>query len=173
VREEITVKSAGGQQDIDDETVAYILSAQRVFEDLSQVAGQLAGLLVLAAAGGKSATPDHPMLGAAERLQHSATAEIQGLRHAGRASAHREHVSQASAALGCALSCARGYLGRAEHGTGVNGVLHPLQAACDQLRLAAAALPGFQMISFEQACCGPQIPTTGVASDGCDARRAK
>ena len=173
MRDEITVKSAGGQQDIDDETVSYILSTQRLFEDLRQATAQLAGLLVLAAAGGKSATPDHPMLGAIERLHQSAAAEIQGLRQAGRASAHREHVSQASEALGCALSCARDYLGRTEHGTAVNGVLYPLQAACDQLRCAAGALPGFQVISFEQACCGPQIPTTGIASDARDARRAK
>ena len=166
MRDDITVESAGNQEDIDDETVAYILSAQRLFEDLRQIAAQLAGLLVLAAAGGKTATPDHPMLEAAERLHQSAATDIQSLRPAGRASAHREHVLQASAALGCALACARGYLARAEYGAGVNSVLYPLQAACDQLRLAAGALPGFQVISFEQACCGPQIPRTGMASGG-------
>jgi hypothetical protein len=172
VHDDITVKSADNQDDIDDETVAYILSAQRLFEDLRQVAAQLAGLLVLTASRGKGATPDHPMLEAAERLHQSAAADIQSLRPTGRASAHRRHVSQASAALECALSCARGYLGRAEHGAGVNSVLYPLQAACDQLRLAAGALPGFQVISFEQACCGPQIPRTGMASDSRGVRRA-
>ena len=60
--EEIIVQSVGSREKIDDETVAYILKAQKYFEDLRQVAAQLAGLLALAAAGGKSATPDHPML---------------------------------------------------------------------------------------------------------------
>lgn len=165
MRDEITVERAGNQEDIDDETVAYILSAQRPFEDLRQVAAQLAGLLVLAAAGGKSATPDHPMLEAARRLHRCAAAEIQRLRPTARANAHRDCVSQGSAALGCALSGARLHLGRAEHGAGVDKVLYPLRAACDQLRLAAGALPGFQVICFEQACCAPLIPATGMASD--------
>jgi hypothetical protein len=173
VRDEITVSSTGSQESIDDETVAYILSAQRPFEDLRQVAAQLAGLLALAASGGKSATADHPLLETARRLHQSAAAEIQGLRRPGRASAHREHVSQASAALGRALACTQGYLGRSERGAEINTVLHPLQAACDQLRLAAGALPGFQMISFEQACCGPQISATAMAGDDRGAGRAK
>ena len=165
MRGDITVKSAGAQAGIDDETVAYNLLAQKPFEDLRQVAAQLAGLLVLATAGGKSATPDHPMLEAARRLLECAAADIQSLRPTTRASAHRNHVAQASATLGCALSCARRHLGRAERCPDVDRVLYPLKAACDQLRLAAGALPGFQVISFEQACCGPQIPATGIVSD--------
>ena len=47
---------------LDDRTTAYILETRRPFEDLRQVASQLAGLLVLAASGAKSAAPDHPML---------------------------------------------------------------------------------------------------------------
>jgi hypothetical protein len=165
VRDEVTVKSAGNQEPIDDETVAYILSAQGLFEDLQQVAAQLAGLLVLAASGGRSATPDHPMLGTAKQLHQCAAASIQSLRPTARASAHCGHVTQASAALGRALSSAQTYLGRPEHGAGVDQVLDPLKAACDQLLLAASVLPGFQVISFEQACCGPQIPADDMASD--------
>jgi hypothetical protein len=172
VRDEIIVNSPGSREAIDDETVAYILSAQRPFEDLRQVAAQLAGLLALAASGGKSATADHPLLESARRLYQSAAADIQGLGQPGRASAHREHLSQASAALARALAYSQ-HLGRAERGAGVNTVLSPLQAACDQLRLAAGSLPGFQMISFEQACCGPQISATGMAGDDRSAGRAR
>ena len=50
---------------IDEATATYILENQRCFEDLKQVASQLAGLLVLAASGSKEAVPDHPMLDAA------------------------------------------------------------------------------------------------------------
>ena len=58
--QQIMISAANAQANIDNETVAYILVARKHFEDLRQVAAQLAGLLVLAAAGGKSATPDHP-----------------------------------------------------------------------------------------------------------------
>ncbi len=47
---------------VDDATATYIVENQKCFEDLKQVASQLAGLLVLAAAGSKEALPDHPML---------------------------------------------------------------------------------------------------------------
>jgi hypothetical protein len=174
LREEFTVKSASGPENVDDETVAYILEAQKYFEDLRQVAAQLAGLLLLAAAGGKSATPDHPMLDAAERLHESAVAGIRSLHPTARATPHRDYLSRAAAALECALSSARSHLWQAEQNAGMEPILHPLQAAYDQLRLAAGALPGFEMISFEQACCGPQILTTHAPqSEHNDARATK
>jgi hypothetical protein len=173
LREEITMKAAGNRENVDDETVAYILDAQKYFEDLRQVAAQLAGLLVLAAAGGKSATPDHPMLEAAERLHKSAEAGIRSLRPTARASAHRDYLSRAAAALECALSSAHSHLWRVDQSVGVEPILHPLQAAYDQLRLAGGALPGFEMISFEQACCGPQSHATHVSPSGHDARATK
>ena len=40
---------------VDDATAEYIVENQKCFEDLKQVAAQLAGLLVLAAAGSKEA----------------------------------------------------------------------------------------------------------------------
>jgi hypothetical protein len=172
LREEITVKATGGQEKIDDETVAYTLEAQKYFEDLRQIAAQLAGLLVLAAAGSKSASPDHPMLDAAERLHESAAAGIRNLRPTTRASAHRDYLSRAAAALECALSSAHSHLWRADHSAGVEPILHPLQAAYEQLRLAAGALPGFEMISFEQACCGPQTHAISIPASAHDDAKA-
>ena len=160
--EELKVMAAASREIIDDDTVAYILLAQKYFEDLRQVAAQLAGLLVLAAAGGKSATPDHPMLDAAKQLHESATAGIRGLRATPRASTHRDYLSRAAAALECALSSAQTHLSSAGRGAEVEPILHPLQAAYAQLQLAAAALPGFEMISFDQACCGPQIHASSI-----------
>ena len=80
---------------VDDATVVYILETRRYFEDLRQVASQLAGLLVLAAAN---------------RL------------------------------------------------TDVDPVLIPLRAGYAALQEAANALPGFELISFERACCGIHLP---------------
>jgi len=176
VPEELKVLTAISRKNIDDETVAYILLAQKYFEDLRQVAAQLAGLLVLAAAGSKTATPDHPMLDAAKRLHESTAAAIGDLRATPRASVHRDYLSRAAAALECALSSAQMYLRSAGRGAEVEPILHPLQAAYAQLQLAAAALPGFELISFDQACCGPQIHATAVSTaphEHGDARSAK
>jgi hypothetical protein len=172
LRQEITAKAASNWENVDDETVAYILEAQKYFEDLRQVAAQLAGLLVLAAAGGKSCTPDHPMVGAAERLHESAEAGIRSLRPTERARVHRDYLSRAAAALECALSLARSHLWRVDQSAGVEPILHPLQAAYEQLRLAAGSLPGFEMISFEQACCGPQTHAISLSPSGRDQARA-
>ncbi len=91
---------------VDDATVVYILENRRYFEDLRQVASQLAGLLVLAAAGSKESAPDHPMLTAAAQLHRDAA---DGLRHSRptlRARRHHEHVLQAASHLADALSAA-------------------------------------------------------------------
>ena len=169
--EEIIIKASNGRESIDDETVAYTLEAHKYFEDLRQVAAQLAGLLVLAAAGGKSATPDHPMLEAAGRLHESASAAIRGLRATPRASAHRDCLSRAAAALECALASAQTHLWRTGRGAEIEPIMLPLQAAYDELRLAAGALPGFEMISFEQACCGPQNHSTHISTSEQDHAR--
>ena len=52
--EEIIIPVAKAHSDVDDETVTYILATRKHFEDLRQVAAQLAGLLVLAAVGALS-----------------------------------------------------------------------------------------------------------------------
>src|SRR5580658_5845242 len=93
--------------DVDEQTVAYILATRKHFEDLRQVAAQLAGLLVLAAAGGKSATPDHPMLAAAEQLFRSAADGVRSARPTERAQPHHQHLLRAAEMLGGAVSRAR------------------------------------------------------------------
>jgi len=37
-------------------------------------------------------------------------------------------------------------------------VLEPLKSAYSNLAWAAQALPGFELLSFDQACCAPQQP---------------
>ncbi len=132
--------------DIDDQTVAYILETRKHFEDLRQVAAQLAGLVVLAAAGGKSATPDYPMLEAAAELYRSAAAGVRSARATVRARSHHHHLLQSAQALGDAMSSAR-------RGIEIDPILVPLRAAYAELRLAAGALPGFELISLEHGCC--------------------
>lgn len=133
---------------VDDATTGYILETRKCFEDLRQVTAQLAGVLVLAAAGAKNVAPDHPMLQAAANLYQTA---LDGVRNVGpteRALAHHYCLVQAADALAVALSAARR--------TEITPILVPVRVAYAHLQRAADTLPGFEMIAFEQGCCAMQ-----------------
>jgi hypothetical protein len=134
----------------DDDTAAYILESRKNFEDLRQVAAQLAGLLVLNAAGSQSAGPHHPMLDAANQLYRETMESLQHARITPRARLHHHHLLQAAAALRTALSAAHG-------GLEIDPILTPLRAAYAHLQRASTELPGFEMVAFEQGCCGSQL----------------
>jgi hypothetical protein len=122
---------------IDDQTTAYILTVHIYFEDLKQVAAQLAGLLVLEAAG---AAPDHPMQASACQAYWNAADGLKSVRVPARARVHHNHLLAAAAKLGGALG-------------GKDDTLMLLEGAYAELRSASKTLPGFQMISFERGCC--------------------
>ena len=149
--------------DIDDDTAAYIIEHRKHFEDLRQVAAQLAGLLVLAASEARSATPDHPMLDMAEELFGEA---VDGVRHArptARAQRHHDHLLRAATSLGMALSEARERFARPASAAGaIEAVLSPLSSGYVHLQDAAAALPGFELVAFGQGCCGNHMKRSGV-----------
>jgi len=140
---------------IDDRTVAYVTAAQPVFEDLRQVAAQLAGMLVLFATGAKTAAPDHPLLTTASQLFAQAADAVERVRPLASARARRHHdeMAHAAAALRDALAAARVELGKPGVAADLDAALLPLRHAYDSLQRAADALPGFQMVSFDQACC--------------------
>ncbi|HTB18475.1 MAG TPA: hypothetical protein VK708_10170 [Bryobacteraceae bacterium] len=132
---------------VDDATATYILENQRCFEDLKQVASQLAGLLVLAAAGSKEALPDHPALCAARELFREAGDALRSARPTERAGRHHAHLARAAALIAVALKESEGVLN-------VDRILIPLRAGYSELEQAADALPGFEKVSFSRACCG-------------------
>ena len=132
---------------LDDATATYILENQRCFEDLKQVASQLAGMLVLAAAGSKEAIPDHPALGAAHELFREADDALKRARPTERAQRHYENLSRAAGLIGMALN-------ETDVGLNVDRVLIPLRAGYTELERAADALPGFEKVSYARACCG-------------------
>ena len=136
-------------RELDDETVAYILETRRCFEDLRQVAAQLAGLLVLAAAGAKTAISDHSTLQAAGELYREASDGVRRSRVTARARRHHQHLLEAVEAI-------RGALAAAQSGREIFPVLEPLRAGYAALDKAAGALPGFEMVSLAQGCCAPR-----------------
>jgi hypothetical protein len=132
--------------EIDSDTLAYIFESRKHFEDLRQVSAQLAGLLVLAAAGSQSAGPHHPMLESADRLYRETVDAVQQARVTVRARKHHQALLRAAEALRKALAAAR-------LSPVVDPVLAPLRVAYDELQRASRELPGFEMVAFEQACC--------------------
>lgn len=133
-------------QDPDTPTTAYILATRRPFEDLRQIAAQLAGLLVLAASGSQSAGPHHPMLTSAAQLYSEAAGALHHASVPPQARRHHHHLRDAADALHTALLAA-------QTGIAVDPVLIPLRAAYDHLQLASTSLPGFPMVTFDLACC--------------------
>jgi hypothetical protein len=142
---------------LDDLTVIYVLAARPHFENLRQIAGQLAGLLVLAATGARSAAPDHPLLHSAETLFQESIDGIRRTRTTDRALHHHQHLTLAAAALETALSAARDRLGRTDGRADLDAIMIPLRAGYAHLQHAANALPGFEMVAFEQGCCGSRV----------------
>jgi hypothetical protein len=138
---------------IDDQTAAYVLEQRKHFEDLRQVAAQLAGLLVLAAAGANGAAPGHPLLETAEQLFHDAADGIRSARVPLRARQHHHRVVAAIAAIRHALDAAQTHLGRQSPPGDFDPILVPLRAGYTHLQRAADALPGFDMIAFDRGCC--------------------
>ncbi len=131
---------------VDDATAAYIVENRKCFEDLKQVASQLAGLLVLSATGSKKLCPIIPCSARlasfiAKRAMHCG--EPAQLKRARR---HYEHLAAAATLLGVALQETSGALN-------VDRVLIPLRAGYTELERAADALPGFEKVAYERACC--------------------
>jgi hypothetical protein len=151
----------GGLSDmLDDRTIRYVLETRPHFEDLRHAVGQVAGMLVLAAAGAKTVTQDHPLFATARATLERVAEGIGAAHPSARAIHHHRHLVAAVAGLGLALKRAQEDLHL--HGIDrlrVDPVLEPLQAAYRNLAFAAQALPGFELLSFDQACCSPQQPT--------------
>jgi hypothetical protein len=150
---------------IDDETAAYVIDSRKHFEDLRQVTAQLAGLLVLAAAGANSAAPDHPLVETAEQLLHDADDGIRRARVPVGARQHHHCLLAAIAALRHAVDAAHTHLGRRSPAGDLDPILMPLRAGYAHLQRAADTLPGFDMIAFDRGCCARSESSLSRSTD--------
>jgi len=116
-------------------------------------------MLVLYATGAKTAAPDHPLLTTASQLFAQASDAVERVRPlvSERARRHHDELAHAAAALGDALAATRVELGKPGVTADLDAALAPLRHAYDSLQRAASALPGFQMVSFDQACCSVRL----------------
>ncbi len=135
----------------DDATAAYVLAVRPAFDGLRDAAGQLADLMILAAAGGRS-WKDGALLGLASDRLDEARARLGAARPTPPGRHHHRHLS-AGASL---LADARARVGAAPVGVDrdeVGEILARLREATLHLRAAGDALPGFDMVAI-CACCG-------------------
>jgi hypothetical protein len=139
--------------ELDDATAAYICAAQPAFDLLRQAAGQLAGLLVLKAAGARDSGA-HPMLDLACAAAAEARDAILGISSSvpPRAAHYHRHVMSANRSLTAALASAKRDLHRGDDCV-LDTILAPLWHAYRELQCAAFALPGFEIVALSQGCC--------------------
>src|SRR5262249_39363584 len=129
-------------------------AAQPVFDRLRQAEGQLAGLMVLAAAGSRTAAPDHPILASARATFEDGIDRLRRTMPSQRGRHHHHHLSEAAALIGEALARAERALRHpADAKADIGPALEPLKAGHRHLQWATTALPGFEMVAFEQGCC--------------------
>jgi hypothetical protein len=151
-------------QTLDDATVAYVLATRPQFEGLRQAASQIAGLLVLAASGARSINQEHAMLDTARRAHAEAADGLARAVPPARARHHHHHLTEAAEVIRLALERASESMhdyaaGRRD----IDTALAPLKAGYRHLQWAASALPGFELIDFQGACCAIATPAPSLS----------
>lgn len=136
---------------LDDATLVYVAAMHKAFDQLRQAAGQLAGVLVLAVAGGRGVA-GHPMLELADTALSAAADAVRSRRPPPRGAHHHRHLARALEQLGLALAAARLHL-RAGDEAGTDAIMAPLRAGFAELQWAANVLSGFEVVAFSQGCC--------------------
>jgi hypothetical protein len=130
-----------------------VCAAQPAFNLLRQAAGQLAGLLVLKAAGARNSAA-YPMLDLACAAAAEASDAFLGISAPvpPRAARYHRHVTSASRSLTEALASAKQDLHRVDDHA-LDRILVPLWRAYRELQRAALSLPGFEIVALSQGCC--------------------
>lgn len=145
----------GFAPEVDPGLFDYVVAAQGRFDGLRQCAAQMAGLLVLAAAGGRT-DPGHPMLELARNAHGAAADATYGARVPAGAEHHHRHMAAAAKALSAALKAMPYALARRNE-EAVDRACGPLQAGFRELQNASRCLPGFEIVDFEQGCCAEHV----------------
>ena len=133
----------------------YVVAAQGRFDGLRQCAAQIAGLLVLAAAGG-STDPGHPMLELARNAHGAAADATYGAKAPAGAEHHHRQLAAAAKTLAVALKAMPDALSKRGE-EAVDKAFGPLQAGFRELQNASCCLPGFEIIDFEQGCFAAHV----------------
>jgi hypothetical protein len=147
--------------DMDNGSIAYAIGMQQPFECLQSAAAQLAGVLILAATGSRSGSPDHPILAVAIG-NHQQAVDGMGSVKVPAESRHRHlHVKRASSLIADAILTFRSVAARKQ--SNADAALVLLVRAWNELRIASLSLPGCGLVDFRQSCCAEHQKSIGIS----------
>lgn len=149
---------------LDDGTIAYVLAVREPFELVRDATSQLAGLMVLAAAGARNDAAQAIL--DRVREEHAQARDMMAAwsgRVPARAAHHHRHLSAATAALGRAVDNAATRIARRDPES-IDAIMEPLKAAYRELHYATGALPGFEVVALSQGCCSAHAGPPGTAN---------
>lgn len=137
----------------DDRTIRLLLDVHPAFESLRTVAGQLAGLLILAAAGASGGRVEGPLLEAArvtfkETMQRVGSVAVDDpIRHVG------HHLGRAAEGIEATFATVEreSRAGLSFDGTKALGLL---KEAYRHLESVSRLTPGFRLVDTSNSCCG-------------------
>jgi hypothetical protein len=140
---------------LDDRSQRYLVDMHPAFAAFRTVASQLAGLLVLAAAGANSGAPDRALLEAASLTYREASDKFRGLTAGARVQHVHHHLSEAARGIGATLAAVdRQVNARPGAAFDVTEALHLLRPAYRHLQFVSQLAPGFRLVETRDACCG-------------------
>jgi hypothetical protein len=137
----------------DDRTIRLLLDLHPAFEGLRTVAGQLAGLLILAAAGANGGGLDGSLLDAA-RLTYKETRErVRNLAAEDSIRHVRHHLRQAAEGIEATFANVEreSRAGLSFDGTRAFALL---KGAYGHLEGVSKLTPGFRLVDTSNSCCG-------------------
>jgi hypothetical protein len=139
---------------VDDRALRYLVDVHPAFEGFRTAASQLAGLLILAAAGARSGEPDLALLNAARLTYAEARDKFLGLAVSEPVRHIHRHLREAADGLGATFAEVESG-GRATRGP-FDGAraLAVLKAAYRHLQHVSRLTPGFRLVDTRDSCCG-------------------
>lgn len=146
--------------DMDDGSIAYAIGMQLPFDCLRNAAAQLAGVLILAATGSRSGSPDHPILAVAADNHRQALDGMRAVRVPDDSRHRHLHMMRASSLIAEAVVAFKAVAtSRNSH---VDAALALLARGWNELRLASVSLPGCEIVDFRHACCAEHQRSIGA-----------
>ena len=139
---------------LEADTIAYVLASRPAFDACRDALGQMAGLMILAAAGSRDWRERGLLELAGERLE-SAQESLREASPTAVGRHHQDHLEACVALLRKSYACARSAIDLRD---AAPPVLALLRAASPQLPSASAALPGFPVVTLDGCCCGKPHP---------------
>ncbi|RIX98171.1 hypothetical protein D3218_17455 [Aureimonas flava] len=133
--------------------VRYGLEARLAYDGLRRLAGHVAGLLLLAEAGGGRRVLDLPDLRAARDRLAEIEASLAALRPPLRFEPHRRRLCEAHRRAAEVMGLVEALGGPADAATARDAALREVKTLCAILRSASEPRVGLAMVDLRHACC--------------------